>query len=93
MLGPSWFQLFCLQASNSVQQLRTSWECCRRGKDGWEVKLEAVLNDRIDIGPLDSYVHDLLKLHEPETVAKLRVVESTVMAPTCSGRPATSRPS
>ena len=43
--------------------------------------IEAVLNDRIDVGPLDSYVHDLLKLHEPETAAKLRVVASTVMAP------------
>jgi ABC-type phosphate/phosphonate transport system substrate-binding protein len=43
--------------------------------------IEAVLNDRIDIGPLDSYVHDLIKFHEPETAAKLRVVESTVMTP------------
>ena len=43
--------------------------------------IEAVLNDRIDVGPLDSYVHDLLKRHEPETTAKLRVVESTVMTP------------
>jgi ABC-type phosphate/phosphonate transport system substrate-binding protein len=43
--------------------------------------IEAVLNDRIDAGPLDSYVHDLLKRHEPETAAKLRVIESTVMTP------------
>ena len=43
--------------------------------------IEAVLNDRIDVGPLDSYVHDLLKFHEPETAAKLRVIESTVMTP------------
>jgi ABC-type phosphate/phosphonate transport system substrate-binding protein len=43
--------------------------------------IEAVLNDRIDVGPLDSYVHDLIRRHEPETAAKLRVVESTVMAP------------
>jgi ABC-type phosphate/phosphonate transport system substrate-binding protein len=43
--------------------------------------IEAVLNDRIDVGPLDSYVHDLIRRHEPETAAKLRVVESTVMTP------------
>jgi ABC-type phosphate/phosphonate transport system substrate-binding protein len=43
--------------------------------------IEAVLNDRIDVGPLDSYVHDLIRRHEPETAAKLRVVESTIMAP------------
>ena len=43
--------------------------------------IAAVLEDRIDVGPLDSLVHDLLKFHEPETAAKLRVVESTVMAP------------
>ena len=43
--------------------------------------IEAVLNDRIDVGPLDSYVHDLIVRHEPETAAKLRVVESTVMTP------------
>ena len=43
--------------------------------------IEAVLNDRIDVGPLDSYVHDLLERHEPGTAARLRVIESTVMAP------------
>jgi ABC-type phosphate/phosphonate transport system substrate-binding protein len=30
---------------------------------------------------LDSYVHDLLKHHEPETAARLRTVDSTVMTP------------
>lgn len=43
--------------------------------------IAAVLDDRIDVGPLDSYVHDLLKRHEPETAAKLRVIESTAMTP------------
>ena len=43
--------------------------------------IEAVLAGEIDIGPLDSYVHDLLRRHEPETAAKLRVVESTAMTP------------
>jgi ABC-type phosphate/phosphonate transport system substrate-binding protein len=43
--------------------------------------IAAVLQGEIDVGPLDSYVHDLLRLHEPETAARLRVVESTAMTP------------
>ena len=43
--------------------------------------IEAVLSGEIDVGPLDSYVHDLLKEHEPETAAALRTLESTPMAP------------
>ncbi|WNJ89997.1 phosphate/phosphite/phosphonate ABC transporter substrate-binding protein [Bosea sp. 685] len=43
--------------------------------------IEAVLDDRIDIGPLDSYFHDLLKRHEPGTAARLRVVATTQATP------------
>jgi ABC-type phosphate/phosphonate transport system substrate-binding protein len=43
--------------------------------------IEAVLSEEIDVGPLDSYVHDLLRVHEPATAARLRVVESTAPAP------------
>jgi ABC-type phosphate/phosphonate transport system substrate-binding protein len=43
--------------------------------------IEAVLRGEIDVGPLDSYVHDLLMRHEPETAAKLRLVDSTAMTP------------
>src|ERR1043166_874829 len=43
--------------------------------------IEAVLEDRIDVGPLDGYVHDLIRRHEPRTAAKLRVVASTAMTP------------
>jgi ABC-type phosphate/phosphonate transport system substrate-binding protein len=43
--------------------------------------IEAVLDDRIDIGPLDSYFHDLLKRHEPDTAARLRVVATTEPTP------------
>jgi ABC-type phosphate/phosphonate transport system substrate-binding protein len=43
--------------------------------------IEAVVQGDIDVGPLDSYVHDLLKHHEPQTAAKFRTVESTAMAP------------
>jgi ABC-type phosphate/phosphonate transport system substrate-binding protein len=34
-----------------------------------------------EVGPLDSYVHDLVRRHEPETAARLRTVESTAMTP------------
>jgi alanine dehydrogenase len=43
--------------------------------------IEAVLAGDIDVGPLDSYVHDLLKRHEPETASRLRTIESTEMTP------------
>ena len=43
--------------------------------------IEAVVNRVIDIGPLDSYVRDLLERHKPATAAKLRTVESTAMTP------------
>ena len=43
--------------------------------------IDALLAGEIDVGPLDSYVHDLLRRHEPETAARLRVVESTEMTP------------
>lgn len=43
--------------------------------------IAALLEDRIDVGPLDSYVHDLIRRHDPETAAKLRVVASTAMTP------------
>lgn len=43
--------------------------------------IEAVLAGEIDVGPLDSYVHDLLRRHEPQTAARLRTVASTEMTP------------
>jgi ABC-type phosphate/phosphonate transport system substrate-binding protein len=43
--------------------------------------IEAVLEGVIDVGPLDSYVHDLLKRHEPGTASNLRTIESTLMTP------------
>jgi ABC-type phosphate/phosphonate transport system substrate-binding protein len=43
--------------------------------------IEAVLDGVIDVGPLDSYVHDLLKRYEPGTASKLRTIESTEMTP------------
>jgi ABC-type phosphate/phosphonate transport system substrate-binding protein len=43
--------------------------------------IDAVLDDAIDVGPLDSYVHDLLRRHDVATAAKLRVVASTALTP------------
>ncbi|MFA6965311.1 phosphate/phosphite/phosphonate ABC transporter substrate-binding protein [Bosea sp. (in: a-proteobacteria)] len=43
--------------------------------------IEALLADEIDIGPLDSYFHDLLLVAEPETAARLRIVETTALRP------------
>ena len=41
--------------------------------------VDAVVDGRIDAGPLDSYWHDLLWLHEPWTAARLRTIASTPM--------------
>ena len=43
--------------------------------------LDAVLEGRIDIGPLDGYWHALMRLHRPDLVSGIRVVASTALAP------------
>ena len=43
--------------------------------------VDAVLDGRIDVGPLDGYWHLLLRRHRPELAARLRVVASTEVAP------------
>lgn len=43
--------------------------------------VEAVLAGDADAGPLDSYVHDLLRLHEPGLASRLRVVATTPAKP------------
>lgn len=43
--------------------------------------IDAVIEGTIDVGPLDSYFHDLLRHHDPETASRIRTVASTVMAP------------
>jgi ABC-type phosphate/phosphonate transport system substrate-binding protein len=43
--------------------------------------IEALAAGEIDVGPLDSYYHDLLRRHEPAFAAKVRVVGSTEPAP------------
>jgi ABC-type phosphate/phosphonate transport system substrate-binding protein len=39
--------------------------------------IEALVDGRIDVGPLDSYYHDLLRHNEPLLAAQVRVVAST----------------
>jgi ABC-type phosphate/phosphonate transport system substrate-binding protein len=41
----------------------------------------AIAEGRADLGPLDSYAHDLLRRHEPVLAARLRVVASTPQTP------------
>jgi ABC-type phosphate/phosphonate transport system substrate-binding protein len=43
--------------------------------------IEAVLGGAIDVGPLDSYYHDLLLAHDSGTASRLRVVDTTSLTP------------
>ena len=43
--------------------------------------IESLVDGRIDVGPLDSYYHDLLKAHEPEFASRVRAVATTESAP------------
>lgn len=43
--------------------------------------VEAIIAGDADIGPLDSYVHDLLRQHEPALASRLRVVATTLPTP------------
>ncbi len=43
--------------------------------------LDSVLDGTIDVGPLDAYWHLLMRRHRPESLAGLRVIASTDLAP------------
>lgn len=43
--------------------------------------IDAVLSGRVDVGPLDSWVHDLLERHDPLTALRLGTIASTAMTP------------
>lgn len=43
--------------------------------------LDAVLDGRIEVGPLDAYWHGLIAHHRPDLAAGIRVVESTALTP------------
>ena len=48
--------------------------------------VDALLAGGADIGPLDGYALDLLRLHEPVRLAALTVIASTPFAPRSPGR-------
>ena len=43
--------------------------------------VDALLDDRIDVGPIDSYAHDLIREHHPEIARQLRTIDITAPAP------------
>lgn len=43
--------------------------------------IDALAAGRIDVGPLDSYCHDLLKHHQPDFAAQVRTIASTEPTP------------
>ena len=43
--------------------------------------VDAIVEGSADAGPLDSYWHDLLRRHEPQTARRLRAIASTPMTP------------
>ncbi|GAA4336029.1 hypothetical protein GCM10023165_12910 [Variovorax defluvii] len=43
--------------------------------------IEALAAGTIDVGPLDSYYHDLLRRHEPDFARQVRTIASTVARP------------
>ena len=48
--------------------------------------IQALADGRIDVGPLDGYVHDLIRNTDPDFAAKARIVkvtEPTPMPPLC----------
>ena len=51
------------------------------GLQSARVVIEALAAGRIDVGPLDSYSHDLLRANDPQFAAQVRVVATTQAAP------------
>jgi len=43
--------------------------------------MEAIARGDADIGPLDSFCHDLLRLHAPELAARVRILATTPPTP------------
>lgn len=43
--------------------------------------IEAVAAGRIDVGPLDSYAFELMRLHDPDFVDQVRIIDTTDTAP------------
>jgi ABC-type phosphate/phosphonate transport system substrate-binding protein len=43
--------------------------------------VDALLDSRIDVGPLDSYAHDLMRKGDPQLASQLRTIAMTAAAP------------
>ncbi len=43
--------------------------------------LEWVVAGTVDVGPMDSYALDLIRLHEPERVSEIEIIDTTAPAP------------
>ena len=43
--------------------------------------IDAIASGRIDVGPLDSYSHDLMRRYDPALAAHVRTIASTAMRP------------
>jgi ABC-type phosphate/phosphonate transport system substrate-binding protein len=43
--------------------------------------IKAIAENRIDVGPLDGYVHDLIRHTEPEYAAQVRIIATTDPTP------------
>ena len=43
--------------------------------------LEAIVEGRTDVGPLDSFAFELLRRHEPQLAAPVRVIAQTALVP------------
>ena len=43
--------------------------------------IKAIAEDRIDVGPLDGYVHDLIRHTDPDCAAQVRIIETTDPTP------------
>jgi ABC-type phosphate/phosphonate transport system substrate-binding protein len=43
--------------------------------------VDALLDGRIDVGPLDSYAHDLMRRANPQVASELRTIATTAAAP------------
>src|SRR5438067_1431480 len=55
--------------------------CGVRGLQSARTVIEALADGRIDVGPLDSYSHDLLRANDAQFAAQVRVVATTAAAP------------
>lgn len=75
----------CVAFRRHLLRFRTSSEPLYREAIGGFVNarqvIEALATGKIDVGPLDSYYHDLLRKNDPAFAAQVRLVATTAPAP------------